>query len=167
MSHQCLNKTRGFESSHVILVRIHQHLKMIKKIVCSQLKFRGKSHAMGRKKKHWNSTNKGKDHLNLWELFVCLFVGEPINGKFINGEREREREKEGKGEREKERERERKKERGTKSVLLKPKLLSKIKVQILDQCSRLKSFFFYFKVSILFLTPKWNIFPLLDIRFPI
>ena len=79
----------------------------------------------GRKKKHWNSTNKGKDHLNLWELFVCLFVGEPINDKFINGERERGREKG----RKRGREKERKKERGTKSVLLKPKLLSKIKVQ--------------------------------------
>ena len=42
---------------------------------------------------------------------------------------EREREGERKGEREGEREKERKKERGTKSVLLKHKLLSKIKVQ--------------------------------------
>ena len=63
-------------------------------------------------------------------LLVCLSClgvskyGEPINGKFINGERERERERERTRE-----EKKRKKERGTKSVLLKPKLLSKIKVQ--------------------------------------
>ena len=44
-------------------------------------------------------------------------------------ERERERGKGRKRERERERKKERKKEGGTKSVLLKPKLLSKIKVQ--------------------------------------
>ena len=145
MSHQCLNKTRGFESSHVILVRIHQHLKMIKKIVCSQLKFREKSHAMGRKKKHWNSTNKGKDHLNLWELFVCLFVGEPINGKFINGERERERERE-KG-RERERERERKKERkkeGPNRFYWNPNYCQKLKYNF-GSVFAIKKFFFLFQ----------------------
>ena len=50
-SHQYLNKTRGFEGSHVILVRTHQDLKMVKKIVYSPKKCREKFHVMGRKKR--------------------------------------------------------------------------------------------------------------------
>ena len=43
--------TRGFEGNHVILVRTHQDLKMVKKIVYSQKKCREKFHMMGRKKR--------------------------------------------------------------------------------------------------------------------
>ena len=46
-----MNKTRGFEGSHVILVRTHQDLKMVKKIVYSQKKCREKFHVMGGKKR--------------------------------------------------------------------------------------------------------------------
>ena len=51
MSHQCLSRTRGFEGNHVILVRTHQDLKTVKKIVYSQKKCQEKFHMMGRKKR--------------------------------------------------------------------------------------------------------------------
>ena len=104
MSHQCLSMTRGFEGNHVIPVRTHQHLKMKKKIVYSQLKSREKSHAMGRKKR--TKTRQSKKSYEI--LFVCFnyfsvclsclvaYYDEPIDGKFTNGERElRERKKKG------------------------------------------------------------------------
>ena len=66
--------TRGFEGNHVIPVRTHQHLKMKKKIVYSQLKSREKSHAMGRKKRTKTRQSKKSYETSLFVLITLVFA---------------------------------------------------------------------------------------------